>query len=89
MRINSVFITSRLRLLAFNQSIMFLIFGIKFLALSSTELTPFEELVSSTYTVTWPFLIHNGRSFIYMMKKRGPKIGPWGTSQLIILSEEV
>ena len=89
MRINSVLVTLRLRLLTFNQSITFLISGMKFLVISSSVLIPFEELVSSAYMVTWPFSIHDGRSFIYMMKRRGPKIEPWGTPKLIVLNEEV
>ena len=91
-RINPIFNTFMPRLLAFNQSITFFYIWYKFLVVCSTVLnTVLRACVIcvhgniAIFNTQWE-VIH---SFMYIMKRRGPKIEPWGTQRLIVLNEEV
>ena len=54
----------KLSLFAFSQSIRLRIFGITSEIMSFVDFMQLDELVSSAYIVTCPFLTHKGRSFM-------------------------
>ena len=50
-----------------------------FLLLSSlNDSIVLERVVSSAYIMKWKRLLDSGKSFIYIRKRSGPKMEPWG-----------
>ena len=51
-----------------------------FVLLSSlNESIVLESVVSSAYIMKWKRLLDSGKSCIYIMRRSGPKMEPWGT----------
>ena len=77
--INSVLSVFKLSLFDLSQSHIFRNAGIRLSLISLTDLMLLYKLVSSAYILIWAFVTKRGRSFMYIMNNKGPRIYPCGT----------
>ena len=86
--INSVLTVFKLSLFDLSQSHIFRKGGIRLSLISLTDLMLLYKRVSSAYILIWALVTKRGRSFMYIMNNKGPKIDacrtPYSIFYLII-----
>ena len=87
--INSVFLTFKESLLAFNHCDKLLTSWLNFLAKSSSDLPDCRIFVSSAKWYALEYLTHLCRFFMYIRKRSGLTTEPWGTSVKFVLVVEL